>query len=132
MQKDKIEQLDAELLLQSAPGFIRPILRWFFLDDVLTRYYSFRDITIDILANFIKEQRKDLIEMCLPVVNDFFKDHFEIIREKPLKEKEVFSYYKEDKLIWSIFLATRRFDKFVQTKILRKRYEFILPGQIKR
>ncbi len=132
MQKDKIEQLDAELMLKSAPGFIRPLLRWFFLDDVLTRYYSFRDITIDILANFIKEQRKDLIELSLPIVNRFFEQHFEIIKEKPLLEKEVFGYYKEDKLIWSIFLATRRFDKFVQTRIFRKRYEFILPGQIKR
>ena len=132
MQKDKIEQLDAELMLKSAPGFIRPLLRWFFLDDVLTRYYSFRDITIDILANFIKEQRKDLIEISLPIVNAFFEKHFEIIKEKPLLEKEVTDYYKEDKLIWSIFLATRRFDKFIQTKIFRKRYEFILPGQIKR
>lgn len=132
MQKNKVEQLDAELMLKSAPGFIRPILRWLFLDDVLTRYYSFRDIAIDILANFIKEQRKDLIIICLPVINNFFEEHFEIIKEKPINEKEIFSYYKEDKLIWSIFLAARRFDRFIQTKILRKRYEFILPGQIKR
>lgn len=132
MQKDKIEQLDAELMLKSAPGFIRPVLRWIFLDDVLTRYYSFRDITIDILVNFIKEQRNDLIKTSLPIINNFFEQHFEIIREKPLQEKEILSYYKEDKLIWSIFLATRRFDKFIQTKIFRKRYEFILPGKIKR
>ncbi len=132
MQKDGVEQLDAELMLKSAPGFIRPVLRWFFLDDVLTRYYSFRDISIDILANFIKEQRSDLIELCLPVVNRFYKEHYDLIGEKPLQAKEVHDYYKEDKLIWSIFLATRRFDRFVQTKILRKRYEFILPGKIKR
>ncbi|RLD61481.1 MAG: hypothetical protein DRI95_14190 [Bacteroidetes bacterium] len=132
IQKNNLEQLDAELMLKSAPGFIRPVLRWFFLDDVLTRYYSFRDIAIDILANFIKEQRKDLIKISLPIINNFFKEHFDIIKENPIKEKEILSYYKEDKLIWSIFLATRRFDKFVKTKILRKRYEFILPGQIKR
>jgi len=132
MQLDGKEQLDAELMLTSAPGFIRPVLRKFFLDDVLTRYYSFRNITIDILANFIKEQREDLIEICLPEVNIFFKEHFEIIGEKPLEAKEVTSYYKEDKLIWTIFLATRRFDRFIQTKLLRKRYEFILPGKIKR
>lgn len=132
MQLNGKEQLDAELMLTSAPGFIRPILRKFFLDDVLTRYYSFRDITIDILANLIKEQRPDLIDVCLPEMNRFFKEHFEIIGEKPLEAKEVFSYYKEDKLIWTIFLATRRFDRFMQTKLLRKRYEFILPGKIKR
>ena len=132
MQKNGVEQLDAELLLKSAPGFIRPVLRWFFLDDVLTRYYSFRDITIDILANFMKEQRKDLIDKSLPVVNRFYEQHAAIIGEKALQAKEVYDYYKEDKLIWSIFLATRRFDRFVQTKIFRKRYEFILPGKIKR
>ncbi len=132
MQKDGKEQLDAELLLKSAPGFIRPILRWFFLDDVLTRYYSFSDISTDILANFIKEQRKDLIELCLPVVNRFCEQHYNVIGEKSLHAKEVYDYYKEDKLIWSIFLTTRRFDRFVQTKIFGKRYEFILPGEIKR
>jgi hypothetical protein len=132
MQKNGVEQLDAELLLKSAPGFICPVLRWFFLDDVLTRYYSFRDISIDILANFIKEQRKDLIELSLPVVNRFYEQHYDVIGEKFLQTKEVYDYYKEDKLIWSIFLATRRFDRFVQTKVLKKQYEFILPGKIKR
>ncbi|MCF6240427.1 MAG: DUF6206 family protein [Bacteroidales bacterium] len=132
MQENGVEQLDAELLLKSAPAFIRPVLRMFFLDDVLTRYYSFRDICIDILANFIKEQRKDLIEPALPVVNEFYEKHHQIIGEKPLQAKEVFDYYKEDKLIWSIFLSARRFDRFIQTKIFGKHYEFILPGKIKR
>lgn len=132
MQINGAEQLDAELLLKSAPGFIRPVLRMFFLDDVLNRYYSFRDICVDILANFIKEQRSDLIEISLPVVNRFLENHYQIIKEKPLQAKEIYDYYKEDKLIWSIFLATRRFDRFVQTKIFGKRYEFILPGNIKR
>jgi hypothetical protein len=132
MQKNGVEQLDAELLLKSAPGFIRPVLRWFFLDDVLTRYYSFRDISIDILANLIKEQREDLIELCLPVVNRFYEVHYDVIGEKLLQSKEVYDYYKEDKMIWSIFLATRRFDRFVQTKVFKKQYEFILPGKIKR
>ncbi len=132
MQINGVEQLDAELLLKSAPGFIRPVLRMFFLDDVLTRYYSFRDICVDILANFVKEQRSDLIEISLLVVNRFFENHYQIIKEKPLQAKEIYGYYKEDKLIWSIFLGTRRFDRFVQTKIFGKRYEFILPGNIKR
>jgi len=41
-------------------------------------------------------------------------------------------YYREDKFIWTLFLALRRMDRWLTTTIFRKRYEFILPGKIKR
>ena len=50
-------------------------------------------------------------------------DSFELLVEK---------YYKEDKLIWSLFLAFRKLDRWLKTVLFRKRYEFILPGKIKR
>ena len=49
-----------------------------------------------------------------------------------LTEKEVEKYYREDKLIWTLFLAFRRFDRFLTTRLRRRRYEFVLPGKIKR
>jgi hypothetical protein len=51
---------------------------------------------------------------------------------KALTEAEVTQYYRQDKLIWTLFLAFRRLDRWVTTKLFRRRYEFILPGKIKR
>lgn len=124
---DGTEQLDPELLLQSAPGFLRWILRLFFLDDVMHRYYDQRLVFVDLAANLHKEQRPDLIPMVLKIVNNYLPD-----TEQPLTIQEIDKYYQEDKLIWTLFLAFRRIDRWITTRILRKRYEFILPGKIKR
>jgi hypothetical protein len=52
--------------------------------------------------------------------------------EAPFSVADLEKYYKWDKFIWVAFLALRRFDCRVKTKLLRQRYEFILPGDIKR
>jgi hypothetical protein len=52
--------------------------------------------------------------------------------QKPLTVDEVDTYYREDKLIWSFYLSFRRIDRWLTTKIFRRRYEYILPGKIKR
>ncbi len=126
-KKNEIEQLDSELILKTAPSFLRWILRLFFLKDVMNRYYDRRLVYLDLIANLYKEQRPDLIPISIKIINNYLNDG-----EKPFDIKEVEKYYKEDKLIWTLFLAFRRFDKWFTTKILRRRYEFILPGKIKR
>ena len=47
-----VEQLDPEPLLKSAPAFLRWILKWLFMDDVMNRYYNHRQVLVDIAANF--------------------------------------------------------------------------------
>jgi len=127
IRKNGIEQLDPELLLQAAPSFLRWLVRWLFVDDVMTRYYDPRQVLIDLAANLIKEQRRDLVAPAVDLINDHLPDDL-----APVTVKDVDHYYREDKLIWSIFLAFRKFDRFLTTFILRKKYEFILPGKIKR
>jgi hypothetical protein len=124
---DGAEQLDPELLLQSAPGFLRWIIRWLFLADVMNRYYDPRQVYMDLAANLYKEQRPDLIPLTIPIINRYLGPD-----QKHLAEDEVASYYREDKLIWTLFLAFRRADRWIKKNLLRQRYEFILPGKIKR
>jgi hypothetical protein len=126
-RKNGIEQMDPELFLKSAPGFLRWIIRLFFLNDVLTRYYDQRQVYMDLAANLYKEQRPDLIVPLVELINRYLPEG-----DEPLSLKEIDKYYREDKLIWSLFLAFRRIDRWLTTKIFRKRYEFILPGKIKR
>ncbi len=127
IRKNGVEQLDPELLLQAAPSFLRWLIRWLFVEDVMTRYYDPRQVSIDLAANLIKEQRRDLVAPAVDLINDHLPDDLQ-----PVTLKDVDHYYREDKLIWSIFLALRRLDRTITTSLLRKRYEFILPGKIKR
>jgi hypothetical protein len=129
---DKKEAMEAELFLKSAPSFLRFILKLAFLQEVLDRYYDWRLVAIDMMANLFKEQRKDLISGCLEVVNTFYQNEAKDFKIKPITKKEILDYYENDKQIWSIFQSARKFDRFLTTNLLHKKYMFYLPPSIKR
>jgi hypothetical protein len=132
MKNSGKERLNPELFLRSTPSFLRWLIRLFFLDDVMNRYYDFRKVVIDLIANFHKEQRKEVIPGLVETANVFFAGECPAFNLDPITVKEVDDYYKEDALIWRIYLAFRRFDRFLHLKILNKPYPYILPGNIKR
>jgi hypothetical protein len=127
-----IEQLDPELFLRSAPSFLRWVLRLLFLKDVVNRYYDFHLVTVDLIANFYKEQRPELIPDLVRIANTFFSKDAAGLGVQPLTEKEIADYYREDKLIWTIYLVMRKLDRFLHMQVLRHEYPYILPGVIKR
>ncbi|MBN1574049.1 MAG: hypothetical protein JW984_12710 [Deltaproteobacteria bacterium] len=131
-RKDGVEQLDPELILRAAPSFLLWIVRLLFVEDVISRYYDFHLSTIDLVANFYKEQRSDLIPALIDLANDFFETEAKDLKIEPITMKKVNSYYREDVLIWRLWLFFRKVDRFIRTKITRKGYPFILPGKIKR
>ena len=127
-----VEQLDTELFLRSAPSFLVWILRLAFLKDVVNRYYDFHLVAVDLAANFYKEQRPDLIPDVISTINAFFATEAADLGVKPIDEQEVRSYYREDALIWSLYLAMRQADRFIRRRLLRREYPYILPEKIKR
>jgi hypothetical protein len=129
---DGVDQLDPELFLRSAPSFLVWLLRWLFLEGVVTRYFDFHLVAIDLIGNFHKEQLPELIPGLIEEANDFFAGEAADLEVAPITEKEVRSYYREDALIWTLYLNMRRVDRFLHTRILRKEYPYILPGRIKR
>jgi len=132
IQKDGEEQLNPELFLRSAPSFLVWLVKWLFLEDVMTRYYDFHLVAVDVIANFYKEQRPDLIPELVDSVNRFFAAEAKELGMAPVTQKEVRSYYKQDAMIWRIYLNLRKLDRFLYTRILHKPYVYILPGKIKR
>ena len=126
-RKDGVEQMDPELFLQSAPAFLRWLIRWLFLKDVMNRYYDPRLVYVDLAANLYKEKCPELIPDVIRCINRHLPPD-----QQPLSMEEVKKYYKEDKLIWTLFLAFRRIDRWMTTKLFRGRYEFLLPGRIER
>ena len=132
MRKDGVEQLNPELFLRSTPSFLVWLIRLFFLQGVMTRYYDFRLVTIDCIANFYKEQRPEYIPMLITTANKFFAGEGAPLGIAPITEKQIVSYYREDATIWRVYLAFRKLDRFLHRRILNKPYVYILPGKIKR
>jgi len=131
VQKDGEEQLDPELFLRNAPSFMVWIIRLLFLEDVMTRYYDFRKVVVDLVANFYKEQRPELIPDLVDTVNGFFSAEIREGGFEPITEKEVRAYYWEDAWIWRIYLAFKKIDRSLH-RLLGKDYPYVLPEKIKR
>lgn len=127
-----VEQLNTELFLRGAPSFLVWFIRLFFLKDVVGRYYDFHLAVVDLLANLYKEGRPDLIEPLIRETNRFFSCNASGLDANPVTYREVRSYYREDAMIWRLYQWLRRFDRFLQTRLLRRHYCHILPGAIKR
>jgi len=126
------EQLDPELFLRSAPSFLSWILRIFVLKDVVDRYYDFHRVAVDLVANLYKEQRPELIPGAVDVVNRFFLDEAAELGILPVTEHEVAAYYREDAMIWRVYLGMRKVDRWLRASLLRREYPYILPGKILR
>jgi hypothetical protein len=125
------EQCDPELFLRSAPSFLRWVIRLLFLDDVMTRYYSRRQVIIDVLANLYKEKRTDMIPRLLVTANTFLEQHVRSTAFKPLTQKEIAGYYKEDARIWNVYLSSRLLDRWFH-HMLGRPYPYVLPGHVDR
>ena len=132
LRSQGVEKMNSELFLRPAPSFLAWILRVLYLEDVVARYYDFRLVVIDLLANCCKEQMRELIPELLVMVNDFFAGEAVDLDLQPIEEKEVLSYYREDALIWSLYLSMRRLDRFLHRYLLFRPYPYLLPGKIKR
>lgn len=128
MRRDGREQLDPELVLRSAPSFTLWFIRRAFLPEVMTRYYDFRRVALDLVANFYKEGRPELVPDLVTTVNEFFGSAPDF---QPLTVAEVRDYYRFDALIWRVFLALRKLDRALQTAAGRS-YPYILPERIRR
>jgi len=131
-RKNNIEAMEAELFLKSAPSFLRFLLKALFVQEVVDRYYDWRSVTIDLIANFFKEQKPEIIPRLIRRINRFFKEEVTDFEIEPITFEEVHKYYKNDKMIWVVFQNARRFDRYMKTKLLKKTYEFYLPEKIKR
>ena len=127
-----VEAMEAELFLNSTPSFLRFLIKAFFIQDVLDRYYDLRLVIIDLLANFFKEQMPKIIPRLIKRVNQFLNEEASEFELEHITFIEVQKYYKSDKMIWVIFQNARRIDRYVKTKLLKKTYDFYLPEKIKR
>ncbi|MFW9965288.1 MAG: DUF6206 family protein [Candidatus Sifarchaeia archaeon] len=126
------EQLDVELFLKPTPPIIRWYLKKYYLHEIVDRYYDFRKVVIDLVANFLKEQRRELVPNLINLVNNYFSTEATDQDIAPVTLEEIDEYYKDDASTWKLYLRVRRAHRFIKTKVLRGYYAFILPEEIQR
>lgn len=131
-RENGVEQLDVELFLKPTPPIVRWYLKKYYLQDIVDRYYDFRKVIIDLVANFLKEQKSDLVPGLVELVNTFFSTEAAGHDMSPITLKEIEEYYEDDASTWKLYLRVRKAHRFVKTKILRGYYAFILPDEIER
>jgi len=102
------------------------------MNNIVNRYYDFRTTIIDLIANFSKEQKSDVIPALIKLTNKYLSQEFSELNLESIKLNEVIKYYKYDRIIWILFQYLRRLDRFINTKLFRMKYEFFLPPKIKR
>jgi len=126
------EQLDVELFLKPTPPIIRWYLKKYYLQEIVDRYYDFRKVVIDLIANFLKEQRSELVPGLVDLVNTYFSTEATGHNIEPITVEEIEEYYKDDASTWKLYLRMRKAHRFIKTKILRGHYTYILPADIQR
>ena len=105
---------------------------YIFGPGVINGYYDWRTVSMDLVANFFKEQRPELIPRLIQTINTFFNQEASDFNIEPFTLEEVKKYYKLDKMIWELLQTFRRVDRFVKVKLFRKEYSFSIPEKIKR
>ena len=127
-------EIDAELFLAAAPPLVRG---WYrrarAVERYLDEYFVPRLAALDLLANFHKEGRADRLPLAVRQVNDWLAAHAdELAPASSIDLEEVRRYYARDAAQLELYLRLRRVYRFVRTRLLRRRYDFVLPGTIAR
>jgi len=117
-------RLDMDLFLAAVPPLVRPVFRRYVVPAVVDKYHDARGVTLDLVANLIKEGLEENIAPFLEIANRRLP--------KPITAAEVRRYYEADARVWTVWQAMRRCDRFIRTRLLGQPYPFLLPGYIER
>jgi Family of unknown function (DUF6206) len=102
------EQFDTTPFIRGMPALLPMFLRRSTLNDLIARYYDFRSVVVDMLANFYSEGRPELVPWLTDSVNWFFLAERADTHFRPLTVTEVVAHHRRDALSWRAYLAVRK------------------------
>jgi hypothetical protein len=124
--------LDRELILAAAPRVVRPYFR---RDRTVEKYqddyFDLRTAAVDLLGNVHKEGCPQRLPVAIDAVNEWL-GHDARTGWAPVTRDEVDRYYHDDAALLELYLRLRRADRFMQKRLLRRGYDFVLPGPVTR
>jgi len=133
MRKDGVDEIGVELFLAPVPPGVRAVYRRAHaVEHYLDAFFDARSLLVDAVANFHKEGRPDRIPLALERVNRWLAEDVRDLGGAAIRAEDVDRYYRNDAKTLELYLRARRLDRFVRTRLLHQRYDFILPGAIRR
>ncbi len=132
IRRDGRHMLDVEVILAPAPPGVRALLRRFVADSYQDDYFVPRTWALDLLGNFHKEGATHRIALGTDIVNEWLATTDLPGPVHAIGIDEVDRYYRQDARLLELFLRTRRADRLIRTRVLRQRYDFLLPGPVAR
>ena len=133
MRCNGVDEMGLELFLAPVPAPMRPLYRRARLvERYIDDYFEPRKLLADLLGNFYKEGRPDRIDLALAHINQWLGGPGADLGARAITRQAVDGYYRKDAQLLELFLKVRRLDRFVRTRLLRQRYNFVLPGPIRR
>lgn len=133
MRKDGVLEMGVDLFLAAYPAPVRWWLRRTrAVERYIADYFRFDLAATDLIGNFIKEGAPEKIPGAAAFVREWIARQPDRDRLGHIDEKSAQAYYAKDAADLELSLRARRLSRFVTAKILRRRYDFILPGRIAR
>ncbi len=102
------EQFDTAPFIRGMPALLPMFLRRSALNDLIARYYDFRSVVVDLLANLYSEGRPELVSSLADSANWFFLAERADTHFRPLTVTEVQAHHRRDALSWRAYLAIRK------------------------
>ncbi len=90
-------------------------------------YFDPRLVAVDLLGNFFKEGVAYRLPAAIAMANVWLSDH----GYAGVTDTDVADYYQQDAATLELFLRVRRLDRNAK-RILRREYDFLLPGPVRR
>lgn len=133
LRRDGADEIDIELFLAPVPPVVRG---WYRRQRAVERYidafFDPRRLFVDAIANFHKEGRPDRIPLAIARVNRWLAQEMAPLGARAIRVEDVERYYRRDASTLTLYLRARRLDRFLRTRLLRQRYDYVLPGAIRR
>lgn len=113
-----------------------PLRGWLRRRAVVERYFAdyfdLRLVILDLVGNFVKEGAAACVGPGVAAANAWLARQPEREALAPIREEEVRRYYARDAALLELSLRVRRATRFVTTRLLGRRYDFVLPGPVRR
>jgi hypothetical protein len=126
-------EIGTELFLRPYPAPARWYLRRHGdVERYIATFFDFRGVVIDMLGNFFKEGAPERLPGAVAFVNGWIRSQPGAETLGKVDEAAVRAYYARDASTLELSLRLRRLQRLLTTRLLRRRYDFVLPGRIRR
>lgn len=117
-------RLDTEIFVATLPAIVRGVVRKYFVNDLLDRYFVTRSVYENLIGDLPNTQLDHFTARLLTEANARL--------DQPLTLKQIAAYRREDRLTWRTIRQLLKLEQFWRRTVLRSPHPHLLPSQFTR